>query len=70
MEAAKLAAVLPNPRRYNPAGEQRYVVSRANLIYRIMIRRGIVPPELETDSAVSEKDLSPVEKSPFAPSGP
>ena len=55
MEAAKLAAVLPNPRRYNPTGNQRYVLSRANLIYSIMIRRGIVPPEFETEPAVSEK---------------
>jgi len=46
-EAARLAAVLPNPRRYNPAGEQRYVISRSNLIYNIMIQRGIVVPEFE-----------------------
>jgi monofunctional biosynthetic peptidoglycan transglycosylase len=40
-EAARLASVLPNPRRYNPAGGQRYVVNRSNLIYSIMIQRGI-----------------------------
>lgn len=44
-EASRLAAVLPNPRRYNPAGEQRYVVHRSGLIYSIMIKRGIVIPE-------------------------
>jgi monofunctional biosynthetic peptidoglycan transglycosylase len=44
-EAARLAAVLPNPRRYNPLGNQRYVLNRSRLIYRIMIRRGIVMPE-------------------------
>lgn len=44
-EAARLSAVLPNPRKYNPAGDQRYVVNRSNLIYRIMVRRGIVIPE-------------------------
>ena len=44
-EAARLAAVLPNPRKYNPAGEQRYVVNRSNLIYSIMVKRGIVIPE-------------------------
>jgi monofunctional biosynthetic peptidoglycan transglycosylase len=70
MEAAKLAAVLPNPRKYNPAGEQRYVLRRGNLIYRIMLRRGIVPPDFETDPAVSEKDSSARERAPFAPSGP
>lgn len=44
-EAARLAAVLPNPRRYNPAGDQRYVVNRSRLIYKIMVKRGIVVPE-------------------------
>jgi monofunctional biosynthetic peptidoglycan transglycosylase len=46
-EAARLAAVLPNPRKYSPLGDQRYVVKRANLIYSIMVRRGIVVPEYE-----------------------
>ena len=46
-EAARLAAVLPNPRRYSPVGNQRYVVSRSNVIYNIMIQRGIVVPEYE-----------------------
>jgi monofunctional glycosyltransferase len=44
-EAARLASVLPNPRKYNPAGDQRYVINRSNLIYSIMIERGIVIPE-------------------------
>ncbi len=46
-EAARLAAVLPNPRKYNPAGASRYVVARAERIYQIMVRRGIVIPEYE-----------------------
>ncbi len=46
-EAARLSAVLPSPRRYNPAGDQRYVVNRSNVIYNIMIQRGIVIPEYE-----------------------
>jgi len=44
-EAARLASILPNPRKYNPVGDQRYVINRSNLIYRIMIQRGIVIPE-------------------------
>ncbi len=44
-EAARLAAVLPNPRKYNPTGNQRYVVNRSNLIYSIMVKRGIVISE-------------------------
>ena len=46
-EAARLAAVLPNPRKYNSVGNQRYVINRSNLIYSIMIQRGIVLPEYE-----------------------
>jgi monofunctional biosynthetic peptidoglycan transglycosylase len=44
-EAARLASVLPNPIKYNPVGNQRYVTNRSNLIYSIMIQRGIVIPE-------------------------
>ncbi|MBI4689431.1 MAG: monofunctional biosynthetic peptidoglycan transglycosylase [Nitrospirae bacterium] len=46
-EAARLASVLPNPKKYNPSGNQRYVINRSNLIYSIMVRRGIVVPEYE-----------------------
>jgi len=46
-EAARLASVLPNPRKYNPAGNQQYVINRFTLIYNIMIQRGIVLPEYE-----------------------
>ena len=46
-EAARLAAVLPNPRRYNPAGEQKYVVNRARSIHSIMVKRGVTAPEWE-----------------------
>lgn len=46
-EAARLAAVLPNPRRFNPTGSSRLVTGRAERIYQIMVRRGIVIPEYE-----------------------
>lgn len=41
MEAARLAAVLPNPIRFNPLSDQKYVTFRAGLIHNIMVRRGI-----------------------------
>ncbi len=47
MEAARLASVLPNPRKYDPAGDRRYVLKRSEIIYDIMVRRGIVVPEYE-----------------------
>jgi monofunctional biosynthetic peptidoglycan transglycosylase len=46
-EATRLAAILPSPKRYNPLGDQRYVTTRANDIYNIMIQRGIIAPEYE-----------------------
>jgi len=51
-EAARLAAVLPNPRKYTVTGSSPYVQKRANIIYSIMVKRGIVIPEYE------ELDLS------------
>lgn len=46
-EAARLAAVLPNPIKYNPRGNQKYVKNRARIIYKIMQRRGIVIPQFK-----------------------
>ncbi|MBI5740799.1 MAG: monofunctional biosynthetic peptidoglycan transglycosylase [Nitrospirae bacterium] len=46
-ESARLASVLPNPRKYNPAGTSRYVEKRSKLIYSIMVRRGIVQEEYD-----------------------
>jgi monofunctional biosynthetic peptidoglycan transglycosylase len=46
-ESARLAAVLPNPRRYRPNGSSKYVEKRAAIIYNIMVKRGIVVPEYE-----------------------
>lgn len=46
-EAARLASVLPNPRKYSPVANQRYVENRSRIIYSIMVRRGIVVPEYE-----------------------
>lgn len=46
-EAARLASVLPNPRKYNPAGTSRYVENRSRTIYNIMVKRGIVTEEFE-----------------------
>jgi monofunctional biosynthetic peptidoglycan transglycosylase len=46
-EASRLATVLPNPIRYSPKGDSRYVRYRSKRIYRIMVARGIVIPEFE-----------------------
>jgi monofunctional glycosyltransferase len=46
-EASRLASVLPNPQKYNPLSNSKYVESRSALIYSIMVRRGIVVPEYE-----------------------
>jgi monofunctional biosynthetic peptidoglycan transglycosylase len=54
-EAARLASVLPNPRRYNPVGTSRYVEGRSDRIYEIMVKRGIVIPEYEEVMREPEK---------------
>jgi monofunctional glycosyltransferase len=46
-EAALLAVVLPSPLRYNPVKGGKYVTGRAEVIYEVMIKRGIVIPEYE-----------------------
>jgi monofunctional biosynthetic peptidoglycan transglycosylase len=46
-ESARLASVLPNPRKYNPLGTSRYVENRSRIIYNIMVKRGIVVPEYD-----------------------
>ncbi|MFH2013038.1 MAG: monofunctional biosynthetic peptidoglycan transglycosylase [Pseudomonadota bacterium] len=69
-ESASLAAVLPNPKKYSPTGKSKYVLNRSAIIYRIMIRRGIVIPEyeevmnesdegLEESSEISEEQQEP-----------
>lgn len=60
-EAARLASVLPNPRKYSPVGDQRYVINRSNLIHSIMIHRGIVIPEYK--EVIGESEFSPSGKS-------
>jgi len=55
-ESARLAAVLPNPKRYNPMGSSRYVANRSRLIYRIMVRRGIVIQHIEEEVAEMEQE--------------
>jgi monofunctional biosynthetic peptidoglycan transglycosylase len=46
-EAALLAVVLPSPLKYSPVSGGSYVEKRAEAIYRIMVRRGIVIPGYE-----------------------
>jgi len=61
-EAARLAAVLPNPIRYKPLGDSKYVRNRSAYIYRIMVRRGIVIEEFEEvmkapEEGIEERDV-------------
>jgi len=56
-EAARLAAVLPNPRRYAVNGSSRHVEKRAGAIYTIMVKRGIVVQYYE-DAAREPADAS------------
>jgi monofunctional biosynthetic peptidoglycan transglycosylase len=59
-EAARLAAVLPNPRKYSPMDDSRYVDARAGVIYRIMVKRGaVIPRETETPESQILEELLP-----------
>jgi len=55
-EAAKLAAALPNPRRYSPVGGSHYMAYRSELIYQIMVRRGIVVEDYDDVMNEPEED--------------
>lgn len=55
-EAARLAAVLPNPIKYDPTGNQKYVKNRARIIYKIMKRRGVVIPDFKEVMAPPKKE--------------
>jgi len=54
-EAAHLAAVLPNPIRFNPLSSQRYVAFRANLIHSIMVRRGVAIEDFQEVMATPDE---------------
>ncbi len=56
LEAAHLAAVLPNPIRYHATGNQKYVKNRSRIIYKIMKRRGIVIPQYQEVMVPSKKE--------------
>lgn len=64
-EAARLASVLPNPKKYNPVGDQRYVINRSNLIYSIMVQRGIVIPDYKEVTESTES--SPIDERSSSP---
>lgn len=58
MEAARLAAALPNPIKYSPSGNSKFVERRANVIYFIMQKRGIIKEEFtEPEKNEIEPDL-------------
>jgi monofunctional biosynthetic peptidoglycan transglycosylase len=61
-EAAQLAVALPSPLRYRPGGGGRYVESRAEAIYQIMVRRGMVIPGI--DEWMSETGERPTAAAP------
>ncbi|MFN3406772.1 MAG: monofunctional biosynthetic peptidoglycan transglycosylase [Caldimicrobium sp.] len=56
-ESARLAAVLPNPLKYNPLSNQKYVERRTKIIYNIMKQRNIIKEEYrEMENEIYDKD--------------
>jgi monofunctional biosynthetic peptidoglycan transglycosylase len=66
-QAATLAAVLPNPIRYNPTSQQRFVVRRSEMIYKILVRRGFVIETSEIDSVEQPKESVPEKSASWTP---
>jgi len=70
-EAARLASVLPNPRKYHPLGTSRYVANRSRIIYNVMVKRGIVIPQYEEVMTIpaeeNKTEAPPVQGVPAAP---
>lgn len=62
LEASRLAAVLPNPIRYSPVKNQKYVQFRSEVIYKTMEKRGVIhsvyqealTPKKEEEATVAE----------------
>jgi monofunctional biosynthetic peptidoglycan transglycosylase len=55
-EAARLAVMLPSPLKYQRLGTSRYLENRSAVIYKIMVRRGIVIPAYEDVARETEGD--------------
>lgn len=62
-EASRLAAVLPNPIKYNATGNQKYVKNRARIIYKTMQRRGVIQSIYKEVMTPSKKEETPIESS-------
>jgi monofunctional biosynthetic peptidoglycan transglycosylase len=67
-EAARLASVLPNPRRFDPTGVSKFVENRSDRIYQIMIKRGIVIPEYDEVMSGPAQTGGEDQKEPVEPS--
>lgn len=55
-EASRLAAVLPNPIKYDPRGNQSYVKNRSRIIYKTMKRRGIIHKAFQEVMAIPKQE--------------
>lgn len=60
LEAARLAAILPNPRKWSPLKDSGYAARRAETIVKIMSKRGVIGPEYapEQDADVQNTPAS------------
>jgi monofunctional biosynthetic peptidoglycan transglycosylase len=59
-ESARLAAVIPNPKRWSPIGGTKYIERRAELIVQRMLARGMLqaaPSGVRVDSAAASEPL-------------
>ena len=68
-EAAALAAALPSPRRYNPAGGTRFMNKRKSQIVARMRASGYLPDEADEESMNDSVDLITSTGAAIVPAG-
>lgn len=49
-EAIALAAILPNPRRWNPLSEKKFMAGRKAILYDRMVRARFMVPEISSET--------------------
>jgi monofunctional biosynthetic peptidoglycan transglycosylase len=67
LEAARLASVLPNPIKYNPLSQQRFVSRRSATIYKIMLKRGMVVETTDSINDTLHHDSVGIQNTPWTP---
>jgi monofunctional biosynthetic peptidoglycan transglycosylase len=64
-ESARLAAVIPSPRRHRPDDDSRYVLRRKAIVLNRMAERNFLPPRRTPDSTLAPQSPEPLPEVSF-----